>query len=95
MDNGSQFVSEDFFHFLKSNEVKFIRCAPYHPASNGLAEQSVQSLKMALKSTVNSELCLQHHLSNFLLSYRSTCMLLLVYLLHNCFCIVTLELAID
>ena len=71
-DNGPQFVSEDFSHFLKSNGIKHIRCAPYHPASNGLAERFVQSLKMALKSTVNSGLSLQHHFSNFLLKYCST-----------------------
>ena len=65
-DNGPQFVSEDFSHFLKSNGIKHIRCAPYHPASNGLEEQFVQSLKMALKSTVSSGLSLQHCLSNFL-----------------------------
>ena len=52
MHNGPQFVSEDFSHFLKPNGITHIRCAPYHPASNGLAEQFVQSLKMALKSTV-------------------------------------------
>ena len=71
-DNGPQFVSEEFSHFLKSNGIKHIRCAPYHPASNGLAERFVQSLKMALKSTVNSGLSLQHRHSNFLLNYRST-----------------------
>ena len=71
-DNGPQFISEEFSHFLKSNKNKHIGCAPYHPASNGLAEWFVQSLKKALKSTVNSGLSLQHRLSNFLLSYRST-----------------------
>ena len=71
-DNGPQFVSEDFSHFLKSNGIKHIRCAPYHSVSNGLAEHFVQSLKMALKSTVNNGLSLQHRLSNFLLNYRCT-----------------------
>ena len=71
-DNGPQFVSEDFYHFLKSNGIKHIRCAPYHPASYGPVERFVQSLKMALRSTVNSGLSLQHHLSNFLLNYHST-----------------------
>ena len=71
-DNGPQFVSEEFSHFLKSNGIKHIRCAPYHPASNGLAERFVQSLKTALKANVNSWLTLQHRLSNFQLSYRST-----------------------
>ena len=72
IDNGPQLVSEDFSHFLKSKGIKHIRCAPYHPASNGLAEHFVQSLKMALKLTVNSGLSLQHHFSNFLLKYCST-----------------------
>ena len=43
-----------------------------YPASNGLAERFVQSLMMALKSIVNSELSIQHRLTNFLLNYRST-----------------------
>ena len=47
MDNGPQFVLEDFSHFLQSNWIKHIWCGPYHPASNGLAEWFVQSLKMA------------------------------------------------
>ena len=53
-DNGPQFVSDDFAQFTKQNGVKHIHCAPYHPATNGLAEQFVQSLKMALKASVNT-----------------------------------------
>ena len=44
-DNGSQFRSEDFVRFLKLNGVKHVRVAPYHAASNGLAERMVQSFK--------------------------------------------------
>ena len=54
MDNCPQFVSEDFSHFLKSNGIKHILCAPYQQSSNRLAERFVQSLKMALKSTIDS-----------------------------------------
>ena len=72
MDNGPQFVLEYFIHFLKSNGNKRIRCAPYHSASNELAERFVQSFKLALKSAVNRELSLQHHLTTFLLNYYST-----------------------
>lgn len=36
-DNGPQFVSEEFADFLKGNDVKHIRSAPYHPKTNGLA----------------------------------------------------------
>ena len=71
-DNGPQFVSEDFAMFCRLNGIKHIRCAPYHPASNGLAERFVQSLKSALKASVNSGLPLQRRVQNFLLNYRST-----------------------
>ena len=37
-DNGPKFTSEEFSTFCKQNGVKHIRCALYHPASNGLAE---------------------------------------------------------
>ena len=71
-DNGPQFTSEDFAQFTKINGVKHIRCAPYHPASNGLAERFVQSLKMALKASVNNGLSLQHRVLNFLFNYHTT-----------------------
>jgi transposase InsO family protein len=71
-DNGPQFVSEEFAQFVKLNGIKHIRCAPYHPASDGLSERFVQSLKIALKANIVSGLTLEHRLSNFLLSYRST-----------------------
>lgn len=40
-DNGPQFHSEEFKRFLKMNEVKHVRRAPYHLASNGLFEGMV------------------------------------------------------
>ncbi|XP_056135399.1 uncharacterized protein K02A2.6-like, partial [Lampris incognitus] len=42
-DNGPQFCSEEFATFLKASGVKHIRSAPYHPATNGLAERFVQT----------------------------------------------------
>nr|XP_024658736.1 uncharacterized protein K02A2.6-like [Maylandia zebra] len=50
-DNGPQFCSEEFRVFLKANGVKHIRSAPYHPATNGLAERFVQTFKHALKAS--------------------------------------------
>ena len=37
-DNGPQVTAAEFQQFLKGNGVKHIRCSPYHPSSNGLAE---------------------------------------------------------
>eukprot|EP00731_Ephydatia_muelleri_P001779 Em0001g1779a len=48
-DNGPQFVADEFAIFLKQNGVKHIRCAPYHPSSNGIAERFVQTFKTAMK----------------------------------------------
>ena len=49
-DNGPQFTSEEFQTFMKQNGIKHIRCAPYHPSSNGAAEQFVQTFKASHES---------------------------------------------
>ena len=71
-DNGSQFTSDAFAKFLSSNGVRHTKSAPYHPATNGLAERFVQSLKQSLKATLSSGLSLTQRLSNFLMTYRSS-----------------------
>ena len=71
-DNGSQFTSDEFATFMKMNGIKHIKSAPYHPATNGLAERFVQSLKQALKTSLSGGKTLHHRLSNFLLTYRSS-----------------------
>ena len=49
-DNGPQFTSEDFAHFMKANGIKHICSAPYHPSSNGLVERFMQTSKRAMKA---------------------------------------------
>lgn len=71
-DNGPQFTSKEFEVFMKKNGVHHIRVAPYHPASNGLAERFVQSVKMALKTSERDGRSLNHRLCEFLLTYRNT-----------------------
>ena len=71
-DNGPQFVSDEFQVFLKSNRVKHIRSAPYHPSSNGLAERFVRTFKTALRAAEYTRLTFHQQLMNFLLSYRTT-----------------------
>ena len=69
---GPQFRSEEFTHSLKMNGVKHVRVAPYHAASNGLAERMVQSFKNHMKACKGSHLTMQQRIANFLLTFRST-----------------------
>lgn len=71
-DNGPQFTAEDFAIFMRSCGVKHIRSAPYHPATNGLAERFVQSMKQSLKASQVSGLPLSQRLCQFLLTYRTS-----------------------
>ena len=72
-DNGPQFTSSEFKQFMHKNRVKHILSAPYHPASNGLAERFVQTLKHSLKaSRHNDERSIRHRLAEFLFEYRAT-----------------------
>ena len=57
---------------MRGNGIRHIRTAPYHPSSNGLAERFVQSFKQALKASKNDGRSLNHSLSIFLLTYRSS-----------------------
>ena len=69
-DNGSTFTSQEFRMFLKQNGVRHICSAPYHPASNGLVERAVQTLKRAMKKSATGDI--ETRLSRFLFHYRST-----------------------
>ena len=70
-DNGPQFTSEEFQLFMKRNGIKHITSAPYHPATNGLAERFVQSFKQAMKSE-REMTSLKVTMAKFLLAYRNT-----------------------
>ena len=54
------------------NGIKHIRCAPYHPSSNGVVERFVQTFKRAIKAGERDGLTLHQRLSTFLLAYRTT-----------------------
>jgi len=71
-DNGPQFTSEEFAIFLKSHGIRHTKSAPYHPATNGLAERFVQSLKQGLKANLSSGRPLSQRLGEFLFMYRSS-----------------------
>ena len=69
-DNGTQFVSEEFYQFLSQNGVEYLQTAPKHPSSNGLAERAVQTVKVGVRKIQNGDLELR--LQQFLLCYRVT-----------------------
>lgn len=48
-DNGRSFVSEEFQKYCKINGIRHVLVAPYHPASNGQAERTVQTVKNKLR----------------------------------------------
>eukprot|EP00731_Ephydatia_muelleri_P018626 Em0011g666a len=68
-DNGSAFISEEFQMFVKRSSIRHITSAPYHPASNGLAERGVKSFKEALKKSSGD---VETRLASFLFAYRLT-----------------------
>ena len=55
-DNGTCFTSEEFQDFMTPNGIRHIRFATYHPATNGLEERAVQTVKTALKKTLTTNL---------------------------------------
>ena len=71
-DNGPQFVSDAFRDFMKKYDIKHIRTAPYHPASNGAVERLVQTFKQAMRAMGNAPGGMQQMIDEFLFTYRTT-----------------------
>jgi len=60
----------EFELFLEKNGVKHLTTAPYHPASNGLAERAVKIVKKGIRMC--KEGTLRTRLSQMLFAYRLT-----------------------
>ncbi|XP_073820944.1 uncharacterized protein [Musca autumnalis] len=71
-DNGTNFSSAEFKNFIQRIGVKYHKfTAPYHPATNGQAERSVQTVKNALKAMCTTKMTLKENLNEFLRQYRN------------------------
>ncbi|KAG7294695.1 hypothetical protein JYU34_022957 [Plutella xylostella] len=71
-DNGPPFSSNEFIQFLTNNGIKSIHSAPYHPASNGAAENAVRTCKKVIKKALIQGVDVETALCRFLLIYRNT-----------------------
>jgi hypothetical protein len=71
-DNGSQFSSDEFATFMKRNGIKHFKSAPYHPATNGLAERFIQTFKNSMRAMTDENRDINQKIANSLLTYRNT-----------------------
>ena len=69
-DNGPTFTSHEFAEFVQHNHIRHRKSAPYHPSTNGLAERTVQTFKLALKRIPEGSM--QERLNKFLFMYCIT-----------------------
>ncbi|XP_014204701.1 uncharacterized protein K02A2.6-like [Copidosoma floridanum] len=63
-DNGPAFVAREFQEFLHKNNIIHLTSPPYHPASNGAAENAVKTFKISSLSSVNRNSNLRVNLSS-------------------------------
>lgn len=71
-DGGPPFSSAEFGSYLEKNGIKHTLIAPYHPSSNGAAENAVRTIKRVLKKAVIEKVDDLTALSRFLFTYRNT-----------------------
>lgn len=71
-DNGPPFTSKLFKDFLTSNGVYQMFSAPYHPASNGAAENAVKIIKNVIKKARRDRIDPDLAIQRYLLIYHNT-----------------------
>ena len=71
-DNGTHFTGEELQSWLRTIGCRSVFTAPRHPASNGLAERFVRTLKTAISTTApRTRDELEQAVDSFLLQYRN------------------------
>lgn len=70
-DNGTQFTSKEFGDFCTSNGIKQSFTALHHPATNGAAENFVETFKNKVDKIMQSGKSLDYVVNLFLFDYRS------------------------
>ena len=72
-DNAANFISKEFETFIRKNGVVHVTSAPYHPASNGLGEPAIQTVKSGITKTAgdNMEVKLQSFFCLTIVELRS------------------------
>ena len=71
-DNGSVFTRAEFGNFIKGNGITHVTSAPYHPATNRLAERAVQTFKEAMEKMETECGSLDSKVDRFEFRYRLT-----------------------
>lgn len=71
-DSERTFIAAEFQDFLKKNGICHKRTAPYHPATNGLAERFVQTFKQVMRKLNITNGSIKSNLQKFLFHYRLT-----------------------
>ena len=69
-DNGSCFTSDEFQGYMKVNGIKLLHSSPYHPASNGLAENAVKTFKQGMKKMSSGTVHEKYNVSCFTIASR-------------------------
>ncbi|XP_030382544.1 uncharacterized protein K02A2.6-like [Scaptodrosophila lebanonensis] len=71
-DNGPQLTSDTFKDFCNKHGITHITTAPFHPASNGLAERFVQQFKTSITKNIQEGHKTKMAVIKYLASYRFT-----------------------
>ena len=70
-DGGPQFRSTEFVEFLEANKIKHTFSPPYHPATNGAAENFIQTFKDKVNKIIKGGKSVEHATNMFLFDYRN------------------------